>query len=472
MAEDIVHQAEETSQRPKSPVLTDTQARDALARTAGALLDTVQSSEQQRDSAMVNDKFANSTFLDLMRKLRDGEVAVEGDKVVEQVGPSSTVDKGKGRANGWASEFREEEGRSGAAVPPTAAYYSSLAEFATAQQAYAQDESQRAQMVRELEQGYKVMADVWNDEDQTREMRQAERLATISTMGRGQFQGDGGGIAEDEIMAERTKEQMRMDTSVPLASAAWEEDFDASMISGGHAINNASYKRPTELSAQQKEWDALQNDWDNFEVTAAGFQPVASTSSTIGGYAFAQNNPFYQQHTTRRHSEHASSTMFNSSQANSLYASILQKEAAVQERPSDGSAWLALGIKQQENEREDMAIKALRQALSLDSTLGEAYLALAISYTNENDRELAYDALDKWVDALGTKHYAREVENYRDLFGRMPEGGRRGNEQHAYLTGLLIQLAQSRVEQDGNVDAEVQIGLGVLFNTSEEYEKA
>lgn len=90
--------------RPRSPILSDSMARDALAQTAGHLLSTVQSNESTRDrsdtdSMMDNDKFANSTFLNLMRKLRDGEVVVEGDKVVEQIGPSSSQGewKGKGR---------------------------------------------------------------------------------------------------------------------------------------------------------------------------------------------------------------------------------------------------------------------------------------------------------------------------------------------------------------------------------------
>ena len=47
---------------------------DGLARTAGELLDKV-----KHDS---NPKFQNSSFLSLMRQLRDREVHVEGDKIV------------------------------------------------------------------------------------------------------------------------------------------------------------------------------------------------------------------------------------------------------------------------------------------------------------------------------------------------------------------------------------------------------
>lgn len=47
---------------------------DELARTAGELLDNVKHDQSQ--------KFRQSNFLSLMRQLRDREVQVEGDKIV------------------------------------------------------------------------------------------------------------------------------------------------------------------------------------------------------------------------------------------------------------------------------------------------------------------------------------------------------------------------------------------------------
>jgi hypothetical protein len=57
---------------------------DALARTAGQLLDSVKDNQ--------SDKFQKSQFLELMRQLRDREVTVEGDKIV---GVQSEDSKGK-----------------------------------------------------------------------------------------------------------------------------------------------------------------------------------------------------------------------------------------------------------------------------------------------------------------------------------------------------------------------------------------
>jgi len=48
---------------------------DELSRTAGQLLESMKDEQ--------GDKFANSTFLALMRQLRDREVRIEGDKMVE-----------------------------------------------------------------------------------------------------------------------------------------------------------------------------------------------------------------------------------------------------------------------------------------------------------------------------------------------------------------------------------------------------
>ena len=55
---------------------------EELARTAGQLLENVKGDQSQ--------KFKESNFLSLMRQLRDKEVRVEGDKLVDVSIPSST----------------------------------------------------------------------------------------------------------------------------------------------------------------------------------------------------------------------------------------------------------------------------------------------------------------------------------------------------------------------------------------------
>lgn len=61
----------------------DTNDADELARTAGQLLDNLKHDQSQ--------KFQNSSFLSLMRQLRDREIQVEGDKLVDVSTSYSTV---------------------------------------------------------------------------------------------------------------------------------------------------------------------------------------------------------------------------------------------------------------------------------------------------------------------------------------------------------------------------------------------
>jgi peroxin-5 len=116
-------------------------------------------------------------------------------------------------------------------------------------------------------------------------------------------------------------------------------------------------------------------------------------------------------------------------------------------------------VKQQENEREEKAIQALTRALSLEPSHLPAWLALSISYTNENDREAAYDSLQRWVDE--NKKYEGVIARYKlESAGTVALG-----ERHQVLIDSL--LAMVRNSPDGEVDADVQIALAVLLNINE-----
>lgn len=500
--------------RAHSPVADDQAARDALAQTAANLLSTVRSAEEQRvrsqaaaeqTPTQVGDKFAQSSFMQLMRQLRDGQVAVEGDKVVEQSASSaSTLDKGKARADGWASDFsatttrqadlhqafdREEEGRvnsmMAAASAPVLRPGQSVASHAQEQHAWAHDQAESARLVRELQEGFQAMHGLWDDEDRARAARE-RGAASSDAKGKGKerepfvFQGDGGNLVDSDREDATT-------TSVPLAQASWEEDFDdPSMIVGGHALGGGIARRPSvgRLSAQQMEWDMLQRDWDEMDATATGFKPANQVEATGHGYAFAQNNPYAQLSAaaatmTHHHHAHHVATDDLSAALTERHESLLQREAEVLREPHNASAWLSLGLKQQQNEREELAIAALRRATELDPFVadGAAHLALAVSYTNEGRRTDAYEHLNRWVDAIAREqgsYYANEIAQYRNLFGAaLPNSIQ---DRQVYLSNMLIRLAQSRAERSQGgaeaVDADVQVALGVLFNSSEEYEKA
>jgi hypothetical protein len=73
---DLIHDPSDSPRpEPEDP--------DAMARTAGQLLDSVRSN--------TSEKFQNSQFLQLMRQFRDREVQVEGDKIVGRTTGTNTT---------------------------------------------------------------------------------------------------------------------------------------------------------------------------------------------------------------------------------------------------------------------------------------------------------------------------------------------------------------------------------------------
>ena len=84
----------------------------------------------------------------------------------------------------------------------------------------------------------------------------------------------------------------------------------------------------------------------------------------------------------------------------------------------------------------------------------QAYLALAVSYTNEGELEAAYQMLERWIQ-LGEGDVGIEEQSVHGT------GRAEGRKQ---LVDRLIEMARRSPEM---VDAEVQVALGVLFNLSE-----
>lgn len=148
----------------------------------------------------------------------------------------------------------------------------------------------------------------------------------------------------------------------------------------------------------------------------------------------------------------------------SLSDAILALEAKSQLFPKDAKTWEQLGLYQQENERDDAAITALEKAVSLDpSKCLNAWLALAASYTNEHCRMDAYNCLEQWISHnTKYKHLLNHPlgQHYNDQARR-----------HTYMTQLYLKAARTSPYKE-DMDPNVQIGLGILFNMSEDYEKA
>jgi peroxin-5 len=125
--------------------------------------------------------------------------------------------------------------------------------------------------------------------------------------------------------------------------------------------------------------------------------------------------------------------------------------------PESSRAWFDLALKQQELERDDQAIRALLQCIALDPDCKEAYLALSVSYTNEGMIREGHSVLERWVSGGG------KIGQDSDT-GRL-DLGQNKLERHRILTKELMRMA--RMMPEGDIDADVQVALGVLFNASE-----
>lgn len=123
--------------------------------------------------------------------------------------------------------------------------------------------------------------------------------------------------------------------------------------------------------------------------------------------------------------------------------------------------WYELGVKQQENEREHKALQALQRAVELDPSHLPAWLALAISYTNDNNRKGTYDAIYEWVSR--NEKYQEAVKQFRSQISA--NNPMSLAERYGQLIQCLITMARS--DLTGDIDADIQIALAVLLNTNE-----
>ncbi len=136
-------------------------------------------------------------------------------------------------------------------------------------------------------------------------------------------------------------------------------------------------------------------------------------------------------------------------------------EAAVQRDPTNAARWYELGVKQQENEREQKAIQALRRAIELDPTHLASWLALAISHTNEGNRSAAYNSIREWLER--NERYSAAVAQFRALNPEPAEA--RPSEKLTNMMQCLMSIVRENAGRD--IDADIQIALAVLLNTNE-----
>ncbi|RKP24052.1 hypothetical protein SYNPS1DRAFT_17725 [Syncephalis pseudoplumigaleata] len=144
----------------------------------------------------------------------------------------------------------------------------------------------------------------------------------------------------------------------------------------------------------------------------------------------------------------------------SLTEAALAFEAAVQGSAADNAdVWRELGEVQAENEKESAAVRALERALEIDPACLAAYVPLAVSLVNEGYDRQAYATLERWLR-----------QRYPDL--PIADGAAMGMELRERIIDAFLIAARNSDGVNRDMDADVQVGLGILFYGGGEYSKA
>ncbi|KAG7188442.1 hypothetical protein KM043_008083 [Ampulex compressa] len=216
-------------------------------------------------------------------------------------------------------------------------------------------------------------------------------------------------------------------------------------------------------------WTRLQNEWDKISSSEelAAKHPWISEYETyydpFKDYEFTEENPM-------KDIPNALEEGKKRLEAGDLPSAVLCFEAAVQQDENNPETWLLLGKTQAENEQDPLAISALKRCLSLEPSNGIALMALAICYTNESYQNQACLTLKEWLLKNEKYKHLSIAKSNVDQHPKSSVSSILFNDVHEEVKNLYIQAA--RMNPRDEIDADVQCGLGVLFNLSNEYDKA
>ncbi|OBA23683.1 peroxisomal targeting signal receptor [Metschnikowia bicuspidata var. bicuspidata NRRL YB-4993] len=193
------------------------------------------------------------------------------------------------------------------------------------------------------------------------------------------------------------------------------------------------------------------------------FAKYASTRANFGEYKFEveEQNQFMDLPVEHDAYEIGLQLMENGAK---LSEAALAFEAAIHKDSNRVEAWLKLGEVQTQNEKEIAGISALEKCLDLHPENSEALMTLAISYINEGYDNAAFATLERWIS---TK-YPQVAEKARQQNQNITDEDRFTLNKR--VTELFMNAAQLSPDQ-ASMDADVQMGLGVLFYAQEDFDK-
>lgn len=248
------------------------------------------------------------------------------------------------------------------------------------------------------------------------------------------------------------------DKFVELSSENWEEQFKALDLQESTEAEQISEEKEEDFrdfesiwKDMQEENPALAEEWANEFDNPLDEQGRPN----LGEYLFEPENPYLAHENPFEEGQRLLANGGSLSEAALCFEAVCQREGDDLQK-----GWSALGLCQAQNEKEEAAIKALENAVKLDPKDLQALMGLAVSYTNDGYDTAAYLSLERWLEA-----------KYPNLVNNIEVNNTNRREVHEKVTAQFIKAAQLS-PQGAEMDADVQVGLGVLFYGDEEYDKA
>lgn len=217
-------------------------------------------------------------------------------------------------------------------------------------------------------------------------------------------------------------------------------------------------------------WKRFQDEWD--KVSADGLSSAHPWISEFDTYYDPFNKEYeFSETNPMKDLPNALEEGKRRLKAGDLPSAVLCFEAAAQQDENNAEAWLLLGKTQAENEQDPLAISALNRCLCLDPSNGVALMTLAASYTNESYQKQACLTLKEWLlKNEKYKHLSVPESNTKDVHPNFSVSTLLYDKVYDEVKDLYIQAARLNPREE--IDADVQCGLGILFNLSSEYDKA
>ncbi|KZV95018.1 TPR-like protein [Exidia glandulosa HHB12029] len=238
--------------------------------------------------------------------------------------------------------------------------------------------------------------------------------------------------------------------------ARWEAQFNQ--------LNSES-RLDDDLDYDKQLQEAYEQSFNQYDIHEPGVRIGEDGVPDFGAYQFEQDNKYMVEDAqSRSFLAEARDLLANNG---SLTEAALLLEAAIQKGDTGKGgyeAWVLLGETRSMDEREEAAMKALAEGTRLAAEAGDptqGLMSLAISYTNESYERASYNTLLRWLKA---RYPGVEVPPPSDM--QSPWA------LHAQVQDAFLAVARGQHTSGAAVDPELQIGLGVLFYTDSQFDKA